>query len=65
MVQVVGKDPAAVKRKTCKGCASILEYTSSEVKDFYSSDYGGGGDTYYYITCPSCNARVYLGYKER
>lgn len=58
MVQVVGKDPGAVKRVTCKGCASILEYTQSEIQNFTHYDYGGGSDIVYYIICPSCGKQV-------
>lgn len=60
MVQIVGKDPAAIKRVTCKGCASLLEYTLSEVTSFNSTDYSGCSDDYHYITCPGCSKRVYV-----
>lgn len=60
MVKVVGRDAAAVKRVTCPGCASVLEYTLSEVKKFTSYDYGGGSEIVSYITCPSCSHQVYV-----
>lgn len=60
MVQVVGKDQSAVKRTTCRGCASILEYTLSEVSRGFSSDYTGGTDYYNYIRCPVCSKEVYV-----
>lgn len=60
MVSVVGRDEKAVKRVTCRSCASILEYTQSEVKNFTSYDYGGGRDINYYIDCPSCLQKVYV-----
>lgn len=55
MVKIVGKDPEAVHRVTCKKCASILEYTLSEVTYSYTTDYGGGTDAYNFIICPVCN----------
>jgi hypothetical protein len=42
MVKVVGLDESAVKRITCVKCASILEYTESEVQWIkHSQDYLG------------------------
>ncbi len=58
MVSIVGIDPGSVKRKTCRKCASILEYTESEEKSYISYDYGGGSDRYYYIKCPKCSNKV-------
>lgn len=58
MVKIVGVDPGAIKRVTCKKCASILEYTQSEVQSYIYYDYGGGSDTYYSIECPKCTNNV-------
>lgn len=44
MVQIVGNDPQAVKRTTCRNCAAVLEYTPSEVKEYHGKDYSGGSD---------------------
>lgn len=60
MVQVVGKDQTAVKRVTCKHCASILEYTPSEVHRHEGKDYSGGLDGREWIDCPSCGREVVL-----
>lgn len=60
MVQVVGKDQSAVKRVTCKQCASILEYTPSEVKKQEGRDISGGPDGREWINCPSCDHKVIL-----
>jgi len=60
MVSVVGKDPRAVKRVTCKNCGAILEYTKAEVREHHGTDYGGGPDGFEYIKCPQCTARVVL-----
>jgi RNase P subunit RPR2 len=60
MVEVVGKDETAVKRVTCKGCASILEYTSSEVKAIkHSYDYLGDYEVSYGFKCPNCDNNVF------
>lgn len=59
MVKVVGKDEKAIKRITCKNCASILEYTQSETKrGKFNVDWTGDGDDKDYIDCPTCNDRV-------
>lgn len=60
MVKVVGRDEKEVHKKTCKTCASVLEYTLDEVQSFVHKDYGGGSDTYYYIDCPKCTEKVYV-----
>jgi hypothetical protein len=59
MVTVVGKNPQEVLRTTCKNCASILEYTWSEVKDVkVNHDYLGDYDVIQAIRCPSRNEVV-------
>lgn len=60
MVKIVGRDESAVKRTTCRSCAAILEYTSSEVQSITSRDYSGVSDTDYYIICPNCGQRAYV-----
>jgi len=42
MVKIVGKDESFVKRVTCRSCASILEYTLNEVREYHGTDYTGG-----------------------
>lgn len=60
MVKVVGKDDTAVKRITCRSCASILEYTQSEVKSIrHSCDYLGDCEHDDGIKCPQCNSNVF------
>jgi RNase P subunit RPR2 len=58
MVQIVGKDQSVYKRITCRNCATILEYTPSEVKKHVTKDYGGGTDVTEYIQCPNCGKDV-------
>ena len=58
MVQVVGKEESQVRESSCNKCASRLRYTLSEVQSYISSDYTGGRDTVYYVSCPSCGNKV-------
>jgi len=58
MVKVVGRDESAVKRVTCRSCASILEYKLSEIKSYQAGDYSGDTWMEYYIDCPDCSKKV-------
>ena len=60
MVNIIGKSPELMKKITCKNCASILEYTKSEVKIRNGQDYSGGSDGMEYIKCPQCNKKVII-----
>ena len=60
MVKVVGEDPQAIKRATCRDCAAVLEYTPSETKERHGLDYTGGADGREYIVCPRCGHEVVL-----
>jgi hypothetical protein len=44
MVTVVGRDESKVKRVTCRGCASVLEYKQSEVQSRHGRDISGCAD---------------------
>lgn len=59
-VKVIGEDPKHIKHTSCKNCASKLEYIQADVQSQYVTDYGGGGDTYYWIICPKCINPVYV-----
>lgn len=59
MVKVVGKDESAIKRITCRNCATILEYTPSDVRPLWrGTDIGGGADGGDGFSCPSCSKNV-------
>jgi len=60
MVKVVGRDESAVKRVTCRSCASILEYNLSEVKEYHGKDYSGGSDGMEWVDCPNCGRKAIL-----
>ena len=61
MVKVVGQDKSAIKRITCRSCASVLEYTLSEVKSIkHSYDYLGDYEVSFGFKCPKCNENVFV-----
>lgn len=60
MVKVVGRDESAVKRVTCRSCASVLEYNLNEVKRESGTDYGGGPDGREWVDCPHCSRRAII-----
>lgn len=61
MVMVVGTDKSEVRRVTCKYCASVLEYTRSEIIDIkHGYDYTGGYEIDSGIKCPSCKNNVFV-----
>lgn len=60
MVKIVGRDERAVKRITCRKCASILEYTENEVKSRHGVDYSGGADGTEWVDCPSCGGQAII-----
>jgi hypothetical protein len=61
MVMVVGTDQSVVRRVICKNCASVLEYTRSEIIDIkHGYDYTGGYEVDSGIVCPSCRANVFV-----
>lgn len=49
MPKVVGKDPKHIFKVTCTNCASILEFTLSEV----CTDRDG-----WYFDCPECTNKI-------
>lgn len=61
MVEVVGKSRSRVRRIICGSCASILEYSLSDVQKYCTHyNYHGISDIVYYINCPSCGRKVYV-----
>lgn len=59
MATVVGKDTAQVKRCTCRNCASILEYTESELRERRNS-YMGESCTEAVLDCPVCKVPIVI-----
>lgn len=57
-IEVVGKDDSKTFKVTCRHCSSILRYLPVDVKSREHTDYSGSTDTYHYIDCPECKARV-------
>jgi|JI9StandDraft_1071089.scaffolds.fasta_scaffold694515_2 RNase P subunit RPR2 len=60
MVTVVGRDESKVKRVTCRGCASVLEYKQSEVQSRHGRDISGCADGEDYVICPDCGGRAVI-----
>ena len=62
MVRVISTTPhpSVVKEVVCKNCGSLLEYVPKDIQNKTVKDYGGGSDTYYFITCPPCGEKVYV-----
>jgi len=60
MVKIVGKDESFVKRVTCRSCASILEYTLNEVREYHGTDYTGGADGQEWVDCPNCGRKAII-----
>lgn len=60
MVHVVSltPPPEMLKEVVCRNCGATLQYMPNEVKSQYYRDYGGGGDTEYWIDCPPCGKKV-------
>lgn len=53
------------KKTTCGNCSAKLSYEFEDVREYTSTDYTGGKDTYYEINCPRChkstNVRAWRG----
>lgn len=60
MIRVIGTAQKEIHEATCKNCASKLEYTLNEVKEYNGRDYSGGSDGHRYIRCPSCSDKIIL-----
>jgi uncharacterized protein with PIN domain len=60
MVRIIGEAPEAMKITVCRNCATRLEYTQSEVKEYHGVDYSGGPDGREWIDCPKCHKEVVL-----
>lgn len=54
MITIVGYSDEVLRKTTCPNCGAILQYAKSDITEKYIKDYGGGGDMYYRINCPSC-----------
>ncbi len=59
MAKVIKIDESQAKRITHKSCGAVIEYFDNEVeKKVENEPYGGGTDTYYYLTCPNCHKTI-------
>lgn len=62
MAEVIGKDEKVSWECSCVGCGARIRYYKNDVHSQHYKDYDGGGDTYYWINCPSCKKQVSVGY---
>lgn len=62
MVRIVSTQPhpSVVKEIVCKNCGATLEYIPADIVSTITTDYTGGKDTSYYISCPPCGKEVYV-----
>jgi RNase P subunit RPR2 len=60
-IEVLSKRHSSVlKTIICKDCGAELRYAPCDVRAETVSDYSGGKDTYRFIKCPECNAKMYI-----
>jgi RNase P subunit RPR2 len=62
MATIVGKEPQAIRRCTCRNCASIIEYTQSETVTRWVSDYSGDREQIRELRCPGCGKEIQVKY---
>lgn len=58
MAKVIKIDKTKAKRVTHSFCGALIEYFPIEVQTRIITDYGGGSDTWNYLTCPHCGREV-------
>lgn len=63
MTYVIHKDPhpSVVKEAVCRdGCGATIGYVPNDIQQTTHYDYGGGSDTYNYVTCPCCSKKIFV-----
>lgn len=67
MARVLENVPRVEKTLVCPHCGRTIGYVSNDVKDYYSRDIGGGGDTTYYLHCPSpdCGKQINISWRDK
>lgn len=58
MITIVGVAQEAILKATCRHCASMLEYTRSDIQERTDTDYTGSKDIVKFIPCPKCGHQV-------
>lgn len=55
MAKVISVDPPKSLLVKHGECGALVQYELKDIsREFFSADYGGGGDTYREATCPNC-----------
>jgi len=57
-MRLIGVDQTKERQITHKKCGAIIGFFSNEAIKGIHHDYGGGSDTFYYITCPKCGEQI-------
>ena len=59
MAKIIRIDKTKAKQITHSECGAVIEYFENEVESKVEPEpYGGGHDTYHYLTCPNCGKRI-------
>jgi DNA-directed RNA polymerase subunit RPC12/RpoP len=58
MAVVIGKDESVGRDVSCRGCGSRVRYFKNDLRSYTKSDYAGGRDTYWEISCPGCGKDI-------
>ena len=61
MPKLLRIDPGQAKEVTHTKCGAVISYFEREVQSAIYHDYGGGSDTWYWITCPNCEEKMEVG----
>lgn len=59
-IEVVGRDPDALKEISCRGCGARLRYGTKDIKEGLRTYYDGSSDAVYWVDCPECGTQVKL-----
>tara|TARA_R110000851_G_scaffold47424_2_gene115171 strand:- start:17413 stop:17601 length:189 start_codon:yes stop_codon:yes gene_type:complete len=59
MARVIKIDPEKEKTMTHSECGAVIGYFENEIESHVENEpYGGGTDTYHYLTCPNCHKEM-------
>lgn len=58
MAKVIGLDSTFLRQCSCKKCASIIEYSLNELRQYTYKDISQCVEVVYWIPCPSCGNKI-------
>lgn len=56
-VRIIGNAKSKLRKAECDGCAKELSYIGNDVQEAIHTDYGGGSEKWWFITCP-CGKKI-------